>query len=124
MAENNNLNDIPGGAEISNPTEDSTNKIFQKLEKAIDGEEKSFVISAILSILPGIGLMYLRRIKYGVLFLVVEVLLLSTGYVLGGLPGSIIWAVSIIIWLLQIWQTFVKYNEYKLYFDKTGRSPW
>ncbi len=124
MAENNNLNEIPGGAEGVNRTEDSTNKIFQKLEKAIDGEEKSFVISAILSILPGIGLMYLRRIKCGVLFLMVEVLLLSTGYVLGGLSGSIIWAVSIIIWLLQIWQTFVKFNEYNVYFDKTGRSPW
>lgn len=125
MAECDNLNRIPGGAESSNQdAEDSTNKIFQKLEKAVYGEEKSFVISTILSILPGAGLMYLRKIKRGIRFLVVEVLLLSAGYILSGLLGNIIWAVGIIVWLLQIWQTFVKYNEYRTYFDKTGRAPW
>ncbi len=125
MAEDDNLNNIPSStADRNQCAEDSTNKIFQKLEKAIYGEEKSFVISAILSILPGIGLMYLRQIKRGIQFLIVEFLLLSAGYILGGLPGMIIWTVSIVIWLLQIWQTFVKYNEYKEYFDKTGRAPW
>ncbi len=125
MAEYDDLNKIPGGAEGNGQdTEDPTNKIFQKLEKAVYGEEKSFVISTILSILPGVGLMYLRKIKLGIQFLVIEILLLSAGYILSGLPGKIIWAVGIIVWLLQIWQTFVKYNEYKIYFDKTGRAPW
>lgn len=125
MVEYDDLNRIPDSAEGSNQdTEDFTNKIFQKLEKAIYGEEKSFVISTILSILPGAGLMYLRKIKRGIQFLVIEILLLSAGYVLSGLPGKIVWAVGIIIWLIQIWQTFVRYNEYKMYFDKTGRAPW
>ena len=125
MAEYDDLSKIPGSAEGSNQdTGDSTNKIFQKLEKAVYGEEKSFVISIILSILPGVGLMYLRKIKLGTQFLLIEILLLSIGYILSGLPGKIIWAVGIIVWLLQIWQTFIKYNEYRIYFDKTGRAPW
>lgn len=125
MAEDDNLNNTPGSTADGNQcAEDSTNKIFQKLEKAIYGEEKSFVISTILSILPGMGLVYLRQIKRGIQFLIVEFLLLSAGYILGGLPGMTIWIVSIVVWLLQIWHTFVKYNEYKEYFDKTGRAPW
>lgn len=126
MAEIDHTQDITnnGATEDCREVEDSTNKTFQKLERAVYGDEKSFAISAILSIVPGIGLMYMKKLKDGTLFLIIEIILLSVGYVLGGLPGKLVWIVAIIVWLLQIWQTFVKYNEYKEYFNKTGRAPW
>lgn len=92
MAEIDHTQDIThnGATEDCREVEDSTNKTFQKLERAVYRDEKSFAISAILSIVPGIGLMYMKKLKDGTLFLIIEIILLSVGYVLGGLPGKLV----------------------------------
>lgn len=116
------INDAAG--KVQSTVNDATDKVVSELDKAVGTGEKNFLIAMILSIIPGIGLIYIRQLKYGLMFLVVTIILLVIGALIGGTPGWIIGVIALIIWLFQIYQTLVKYNEYKEYFDKNGKAPW
>lgn len=116
------INDAAG--KVQSTVNDATDKVVSELDKAVGTGEKNFLIAMILSIIPGIGLIYIRQLKYGLTFLVVEIVLWIIGWLLPGPFNWIVWVISLLIWLFQIYQTLVKYNEYKEYFDKNGKAPW
>ncbi|NLK26041.1 MAG: zinc-ribbon domain-containing protein [Euryarchaeota archaeon] len=81
---------------------------------------KSAGIAAVLAlIIPGVGHIYAGMITRGILYLILNVVLWTIGWIT--VFGLII---ALVFYIWQIYDAYNKTNEYNRLLQQTGRAPW